>query len=264
MEERLQKLIARAGLTSRRRAEELIVQGRVQVNGRVVTELGTKADPEKDKITVDGRELPSPRRAYYLLHKPRGYVTTVRDPQGRPTVIDLVPARTRLFPVGRLDLDSEGLLLLTNDGELAYLLTHPRFQVEKVYEVWVRGYPAPKDLEALRRGVLLEDGPARAAKVEMLGSWQKGARLAVTMYEGRKREVRRLFAALGFEVERLIRRRLGPLELGDLPAGRARRLTPQEVASLYRAAGGKAFSLPKPGRDAAVREKIRGEARKDE
>lgn len=255
VEERLQKLIARAGVTSRRRAEELIVQGRVQVNGLVVTELGAKADPEKDTITVDGRELPSPQREYYLLHKPRGYVTTVRDPQGRPTVIDLVPAWTRLFPVGRLDLDSEGLLLLTNDGELAYLLTHPRFEVEKVYEVWVRGHPTPKDLEALRRGVLLEDGPARAAQVEMLGNWQKGARLAVTMYEGRKREVRRLFGTLGFEVKRLIRRRLGPIELGDLPVGHARRLTPQEVANLYRAAAGKAFPFPKPSRNAAVHRK---------
>ncbi|MDK2881934.1 MAG: rRNA synthase [Bacillota bacterium] len=265
MEERLQKIIARAGLASRRQAEQLIVQGRVQVNGRVVTELGTKADPERDTITVDGRELPSPHRVYYLLHKPRGYITTVRDPQGRPTVIDLLPARTRLFPVGRLDLDSEGLLLLTNDGELAYLLTHPRFGVEKVYEVWVRGYLAPEDLEVLKHGVLLEDGPARPAKVEVLGTWQKGARLSVTMLEGRKREVRRLFGSLGFEVERLIRRRLGPLKLGNLPAGHARPLTPQEVAALYRAAKDKAFTFPPAGRDAAAKEKrLRRKTRRDE
>ncbi|HHY92029.1 MAG TPA: rRNA pseudouridine synthase [Firmicutes bacterium] len=243
MEERLQKIIARAGLGSRRRTEELIRAGQVQVNGRTVTELGTKADPERDEITVQGKRLPSPRRTYLLLNKPRGYVTTLHDPQGRPTVADLVPGPERVFPVGRLDLDSEGLLLLTNDGQLAYLLTHPRFGVEKVYEAWVQGRPTPADLAVLRRGVVLEDGPARARDVQVLGAWAGGTRLALTMVEGRKREVRRLLAALGFPVERLIRRRLGPVELGTLSAGQVRSLSPAEVAQLYRAAAG--ASTPK-------------------
>ncbi|MDK2926633.1 MAG: rRNA synthase [Bacillota bacterium] len=238
MQERLQKLIAQAGLASRRRAEELIARGLVQVNGETVTELGAKADLERDTITVQGKKLPSPRRLYLLINKPRGYVTTVRDPQGRPTVLDLVGTRERVFPVGRLDLDSEGLLILTNDGRLAYLLTHPRFQVEKVYEAWVHGKPRPEDLAALLSGVLLEDGPARVQAVEVLGTWRGGSRLAVTMVEGRKREVRRLLAAVGFPVERLIRRRLGPLPLGSLPAGRFRPLTAGEVAALYHAAEG--------------------------
>lgn len=236
MQERLQKLIARAGVASRRRAEELIRAGRVRVNGRVVTELGTKADPEKDRITVNGRELPSPRKRYLLLHKPRGYVTTLYDPQGRPTILDLVPPGERVFPVGRLDMDSEGLLLLTNDGRLAYLLTHPRFQVRKEYDVWVRGEPTARDLALLTHGVTLEDGTARARSVQVLGPWKDGMRLRVTMTEGRKREVRRLFAALGFTVERLIRRRVGPVALGSLPPGQIRSLTAEEIAALYRAA----------------------------
>ncbi|MGI6604367.1 MAG: rRNA pseudouridine synthase [Firmicutes bacterium] len=237
MQQRLQKLIADAGIVSRRRAEELITQGRVRVNGKVVRELGAKADPDVDSVSVDGRSIATPHRIYLLLNKPQGYVTTARDPEGRPTVLDLVRTNVRVFPVGRLDLNSEGLLILTNDGCLTNLLTHPRFQVTKTYEVWVRGSPGPRDLKVLTKGVILEDGPAAAKRVALLGPWDGGSRLQVVMGEGRKREVRRLFAAIGFPVERLIRRRLGPLALGSLPVGQYRSLTPEEVASLYRAAG---------------------------
>ncbi|HHV08196.1 MAG TPA: rRNA pseudouridine synthase [Firmicutes bacterium] len=238
VKERLQKAIARAGICSRRRAEELIISGRVKVNDVVITQLGQKVDPENDIIKVDNNVLNlRVPKVYLLLHKPPGYITTVHDPHGRPTVMDLIPKKVRLFPVGRLDLNSEGLLILTNDGRLAHMLTHPRFEVTKTYEVWVKGQPQANKLLKLTTGIVLEDGLAHAKRVSIVGTWTQGTRLDVVMAEGRKREVRRLFQAIGFPVQRLIRHKLGPLSLGQLPLGHTRSLTKEEVAALYRAAG---------------------------
>jgi 23S rRNA pseudouridine2605 synthase len=237
--ERLQKFLARAGVASRRHAEALIEAGRVRVNGQVVTQLGTKIQPGKDKVQVDGRVVQAPAtHIYLLLHKPENVVTTASDPQGRQTVLDLLPPELqaqRPFPVGRLDLDSEGLLLLTNDGEFALHLTHPRYEQEKEYHALVQGRPAQAALEMLRRGVLLpgEKRPTAPARVQFLRAGQSGTSwIAVTLHEGRKRQVRRMLAAVGHQVERLIRVRVGPLRLGDLPPGRWRALTADEVKRL--------------------------------
>lgn len=239
MQERLQKLLARAGVASRRGAEALIRQGRVTVNGRTVAELGTRADPERDRVAVDGRPISCEPLTYILLHKPRGVVSTARDPRGRPTVVDLVGgAGVRLYPVGRLDYDSSGLLLLTNDGELAHALTHPRHQVEKVYRVRVKGHPSAADLDRLRRGVPLDDGVTAPASVREVGRGEGGgAWLEMAIREGRNRQVRRMLAAVGHEVTALIRIREGGLSLGRLRPGAYRPLTRTEVARLYRAAG---------------------------
>ncbi len=232
---RLQKLLAEAGVASRRGAERLIQAGRVTLNGRVVTELGVQADPERDRIRVDGRALPrrEPKR-YLALHKPRGYLTTREDPRGRPRVFDLLPdVGERLHAVGRLDFDAEGLLLLTNDGELTYRLTHPRHGVPRVYHVCVEGRGDPATLAALRRGVLLEDGPARADEARWLRSAGPGrAWIALTLREGRYREVKRLCRAVGLSVERLVRVGYGPVRLGRLAPGAWRELTPRELTGL--------------------------------
>ncbi|NLG87438.1 MAG: rRNA pseudouridine synthase [Firmicutes bacterium] len=238
MKERLQKVIAQAGLASRRRAEELILSGRVKVNDTVVTKLGCKVDPMIDVVSIDDHVLPvQEQKTYILLYKPVGYVTTVSDPYKRPTVLDLVPNPKRLFPVGRLDINSEGLLLLTNDGTLAHLLMHPRFGVTKTYEVWIKGQLSADKLQQLTTGIQLEDGPARAIKVSLVGSWSQGSRWKVVMGEGRKREIRRMFLSIGAPVQRLIRRNLGPLSLGQLTPGQFRPLTKAEVVALYQAAG---------------------------
>lgn len=231
---RLQKILAEAGVASRRGAERLIQGGRVRVNGRVVAELGAKADPEADRIELDGRPLP-PREARrcILLHKPAGYLTTRVDPRGRPTVFALLPdLGARLYPVGRLDGDAEGLLLFTNDGALTYRLTHPRHGVQRVYEVQVEGRITPSALATLRAGVLLEDGPAVPDLVQPLGHEGGRSRLRVTLSEGRYREVKRIFQALGHPVRRLVRIQFGPLRLGRLPVGEWRPLTPAEVRAL--------------------------------
>ncbi len=237
--ERLQKFLARAGVASRRHAEALIEDGRVRVNGQVVRQLGTKVQPGKDEVQVDGRVVqPSASQVYIVLHKPAGVVTTASDPEGRQTVLDLLPQELqaqRLFPVGRLDLDSEGLLLLTNDGEFALHLTHPRYEQEKEYHALVQGRPAPEKLEALRRGVLLPDErrPTAPARVQFLRAEdERTSWVAVTLHEGRKRQVRRMLAAVGHQVVRLIRVRVGPLWLGNLPPGRWRALTAEEVRRL--------------------------------
>lgn len=238
MEERLQKLLARAGIASRRRAEELIGRGRVTVNGRVVRGMGCKADPGRDRIEVDGRPIRFEPLTYILLHKPKGVVSTARDPQGRTTVLDLVPdAGVRLYPVGRLDYDSSGLLLLTNDGRLAHALMHPRHRVEKVYEVKILGRPSASALEHLRRGVMLADGMAAPALVRVLRHEGDATWLEVAIREGRNRQVRRMLAAVGHEVLELKRVREGDLLLGDLRPGCHRRLSPAEVERLYRSAG---------------------------
>ncbi|NLY88559.1 MAG: rRNA pseudouridine synthase [Firmicutes bacterium] len=236
MQIRLAKYLAQSGVASRRKAEELIGAGLVQVNGKTVREPGRKVDPDCDRVTVAGREVaPAQELIYLVLHKPAGYVTTVRDPWGRPTVMDLVPekyARFRLFPAGRLDQETTGLLLLTNDGETALALTHPRYQVAKVYEALVKGVPRAGTLRHLRRGIRLEDGPTLPAKVDILRIEEGNATLKITVYEGRKRLIRRMCRAAGHPVLALKRVAMGPLALGDLPAGKTRVLRAAEVKRL--------------------------------
>jgi 23S rRNA pseudouridine2605 synthase len=231
---RLNKVLAQAGLTSRRGAERLITEGRVAINGVVTRELATLADPDVDLVTVDGTPLPrSETLRYLLLHKPRGYVTTVRDPQGRPVVTDLVPGDVRLYPVGRLDADVEGALLLTNDGTLTHRLLHPRYAVPRVYEAQVEGVVRAGDLPRWRRGVALEDGPAVPLAIEVLGRGDGNTtRMQLTFAEGRKHEVKRFCDALGHRVLRLRRLAFGPIALGHLRPGQWRTLTPREVAQL--------------------------------
>lgn len=236
--ERLQRILARAGYGSRRSCEELIVEGRVTLNGTVAT-LGDRADPVEDEVRVDGLDVNlDPNVKYYVLHKPLGVVTTMRDPQGRPDIRAFLPEGPRIFPVGRLDRDTEGLLLLTNDGDLANALTHPRFAVEKEYLAEVEGVPTPKHVGQLRRGVELEDGLARAKSARLAGrSGDRGA-VRLVMTEGRKREVRRLLAAVGLPVTRLVRVRVGEVRLGGLAPGERRELTLDEVVALRRVVDG--------------------------
>ena len=226
-------------MASRRTAEELIQAGRVRVNGRVVTQLGTKADPKTDRITIDGRLVRvAGDPLYILLHKPVNVVTTLSDPEGRPTVRALLrEVRTRVFPVGRLDFRSSGLLLLTNDGELALRLTHPRYGMRKTYHVKVKGVPAPETLARLASGVRLEEGRTAPAEVRVLRSQDGKTWLAITLGEGRKREIRRLCESVGHPVEKLRRMALGPLTLGRLAPGQHRLLTEREVFQLRRAVG---------------------------
>lgn len=234
---RLQKAIADAGLMSRRRAEELIAAGRVTIDGRQAR-LGDRVDPYLQRVEVDGSGLPiRPDAVTYLLNKPPGVVSTANDPQRRPTVVGLVPKTPRVYPVGRLDTDSEGLILLTNDGELALRLTHPRYGVTKTYLAWLEGVPADRDLARLRRGVQLEDGPARPVKVRRQSVAADRALVEIVVAEGRKREVRRMFEAIGFPVTRLVRTAIGPLRDQKVRPGEWRRLTPAEVLVLYRAGG---------------------------
>lgn len=231
--QRLHKVLAHAGVASRRAAEDLILQGRVQVNGRVVTELGTKVDPKRDQIRVDGQRIQvSAQAIYVVLNKPKGVLSTMEDSRGRKSLGDLVSVPERLYPVGRLDANSQGLILLTDDGDLAHLLTHPRYEHEKEYRVLVNGVPSEKTLEAWRRGVLLDDKPTAPAQIEILSKDRHGAYLRVTMREGRKRQIRRVAALLGHPVRELTRVRLGPLKLDALEVGQWRYLTPKEVREL--------------------------------
>lgn len=234
MLERLQKIISAAGITSRRAAEELITEGRVRVNGRVVTELGTKADASKDHIKVDGKLInPHQPPTYIMLNKPAGFVTTMSDPEGRPTVQDLLKGvKTRVYPVGRLDYNTEGLLLLTNDGDFAHLITHPKHEFPKTYLTKVKGVLTEKQIDMLEQGMFLQDGktaPARVKKVrkEEMNSW-----VEITIHEGRKRQVRRMFDHIGNSVIRLKRIKTGSLVLGDLPEGNYRHLTNEEIKTL--------------------------------
>lgn len=240
--ERLQKVLARAGLGSRRVCDALIAAGRVTVNGERATP-GRRIDVEHDEVAVDGVPLGvRPGTVTYLLHKPAGVVTTAADPQGRPTVVDLVPAEPRVFPVGRLDLDSEGLLLLTNDGDLAHRLTHPRFGVEKEYLVHVEGRPTRAALRALREGVDLADGRTAPASASVVGP----GLLRITIHEGRNRQVRRMCEAVGYPVRRLVRTRIGPIADRRLRPGEWRVLDPGEVRALERAAAAEP-STARPG-----------------
>ena len=231
---RLQKALSRAGLMSRRKAEEAIAAGRVTINGRVAV-LGDRIDPEVDRVEVDGVPVPvAPGLVTYLLYKPVGVVSTVSDPQGRPTVVDLVPPEPRVWPVGRLDVDSEGLILLTNDGELTNHVTHPRHGVTKTYVVWVDGEVGRRELRRLTEGVHLEDGPARAVRARLLESHRGRSLVELVMAEGRKREVRRMMESIGHPVRRLVRTAIGPISDRELRPGGWRRLRPEEVAALYR------------------------------
>ena len=261
MTDRLHVILARAGVASRRGSERLIAAGRVRVNGKVVREQGVKVDPNADEIEVDGQLLrPQERNVYLLLHKPVGYISTVKDPHGRPTVRDLIPVSKRIYPVGRLDADTEGLLLLTNDGEITNYLTHPRYEHEKEYLVQVEGSLSPDNLRQLREGILLEDGVTAQAKIQVisqaeLGRWVPSARgrssskktwLRVVIHEGRKRQIRRMLQAIDHRVGRLIRLRMGSLTLGDLRPGQWRYLSSNEVARLQAQAkpGGQAKKKP--------------------
>jgi 23S rRNA pseudouridine2605 synthase len=235
MSERLQKIMARAGIGSRRACEEIIKEGRVQVNGKTA-EIGQKADPQKDRIVVDGKVLGKPEKLVYVaLNKPRNVISTVSSPDPRKTVRDLVPLEGRLYPVGRLDIESEGLVLMTNDGELANRLTHPRYGCEKEYRVLVPRIPDDKQLSAWRHGVVLEDGYRTApAKVSVESPAPKGAWLRVIMKEGRKRQIREIGDQLGLPVIRLRRVRIGTLQLGRLKPRQWRELTAGEVKALKR------------------------------
>ena len=243
--ERLQKVLAHAGVASRRKCEKLILQGRVRVNGQVITKLGAKADPGQDAIEVDGQPITLEEKVYILLHKPRGYLSDTQDFRGRSSALGLVPSKERLYPAGRLDAESEGLLLLTNDGELAHRLTHPRYEHQKEYLALVVGRPTEATLRRMRKGVKKDGEILRAdavQRLERLGpqaqihGWKEAPKgmvwLRITLHVGKKRHIRRMCAALGYSVRRLIRVRIGPLELGDLPVGKWRYLTKREVKRL--------------------------------
>ena len=220
-------------MASRRKAVDLVRAGRVRVDGEVVTEPGTLLDPARSRVEVDGRAMAVEPKVYVLLNKPRGPISAAVDRRGRSTVLDLIgDLRGRVYPAGRLDADTEGLLLITNDGELTYRLTHPRFEVEKVYVAEVEGRPSRRALDRLGRGVMLADGPAPPARVRMLRGAGRGAALEIAVHSGRKRMVRRMLEAVGHAVISLKRIRVGPLELGDLPPGDWRELTAAEVAGL--------------------------------
>ena len=233
--ERLQKFIARCGLASRRKAEELIRDGKVKVNGQPVTQMGFIVDPEKDRVEVGGRRL-KPKRSptYLLLYKPAGVVSTCDDPQGRKTVLDCLPGKERLFPVGRLDFLTEGLLLMTDDGETAQRLAHPRYQVAKTYLVETQGPLTEEKAALLREGLALEDGMTKPAKVAVEYSSKEGSRFSLTITEGRNRQVRRMCEALGLPVVYLCRTRMGFLDLKGLDPGGYRRLSAKEAERLRR------------------------------
>jgi len=238
--ERLQKLLAAAGYGSRRACEVLILEGRVSVNGAVVTELGSKADLSSDVVAVDGKLIPRPRLLYVLMNKPAGYVTTVRDPHASRSVMQLLPELpARVFPVGRLDKETSGVLLFTNDGALANRLTHPSHGVPKTYRAVVKTTPSDAALEKLRKGVRLEDGMTAPADVRVLGQDRKSGRctLELVLKEGRNRQVRRMLEAVGHPVEELARTRFGPLSTHRLPKGACRMLSKAEVERLLRLVG---------------------------
>ncbi len=248
MEERVQKILARAGYGSRRACEEIIAKGRVRVNDQVIG-LGDKADPVKDKIVVDGRLLERAEELVYVaMYKPRGVLSTVKEPGERQTVRDLVPVPGTLYPVGRLDYDSEGLILLTNDGDLANQLTHPRYEHEKEYRVLVAKVPDPEQINLWRRGVVLEDGFKTApVEVYVASRYGKGAWLNVTLREGHKRQIREMGKVTGLPVAKIIRVRIGSLRLGNLKPRQWRYLTAEEIEDLHKPAGAEAPKT-KPGR----------------
>jgi 23S rRNA pseudouridine2605 synthase len=235
---RIQKALADAGLMSRRAAEDAIREGRVAVDGTSAV-LGDRVDVSTQEVTLDGVRIPvNPALHTYLVYKPKGVISSASDPEGRPTVVDLVESEARLYPVGRLDYDSEGLILLTNDGELANRVTHPRFGVEKKYLARVKGSPAQSEVRRLTRGIDLDDGPARALSARVVDRRGKETLVELTMGEGRNREVRRMFEALGYEVTGLVRTAIGPVSDRSLRPGQSRRLSPAEIRELMGAGTG--------------------------
>ena len=233
--QRLQRYLASAGFGSRRQCEELIEAGRVELDGTVVTKLGTTVDPSVSKVRVDGVLLKKQKLVYYAVNKPIGVVTTNRDPHGRPRVVDLVPPDERVFPVGRLDRNSEGLILLTNDGELAQKLTHPKFGVRKVYRVTVAGKVDSETMRQMRKGIYIAEGVVRVEGAKLLKSRSRSTEMEIVLREGKNREIRRILARLGHKVQHLRRIAVGPLRLGDVPAGAYRVVSHQEVEKLWRA-----------------------------
>ena len=235
MLERLQKVLAKAGIASRRGAEELIRQGKVRVDGRVVTEMGIKVDPETQDIQCDGITLTSQeKKVYILLHKPTGYLSTVDDPQGRPIVTDLLKnIKERVYPVGRLDLDTEGALLLTNDGELAQKILHPSHEVNKTYVARVKGVPGRKKLDTLSKGIELEGRKTWPASIKVMKTEAQSAVIEITIHEGRKRQIRKMFDAIGHPVLGLKRIAYGKLKLGELRPGKYRFLTPADIKFIF-------------------------------
>ena len=239
MEERLQKIISQAGLASRRAAEKIILDGRVQVDGQVIQELGLKFDPLQHKIIVDGRPLQAPEHhVYFLLNKPKGYLSTAKDDRGRRTVLDLIPeSEARIYPVGRLDNNTEGLLLLTNDGALMNGLLHPKYEVQKTYVARITGQPSEAVLDKLRQGIQLEDGWTAPAVVQLLQQGDGESQVSITIHEGRNRQVRRMFAAIHCDVKALKRIAFAGLNLSGVKRGQHRPLTAKEVTALYKLAG---------------------------
>jgi pseudouridine synthase len=235
MQERLQKILAKAGIASRRKAEELIRQGKVTVDGRVVTEMGIQVDPEQQRIEFDGKPVTvEEKKVYVLLHKPAGYVSTVHDPQGRPIVTELIKGiQERIFPVGRLDLDTEGALLLTNDGELAQKILHPSYEVNKTYRATVKGKPSKKKVEMLSRGIDIDDRKTWPAQVKVLSAGVRETTLQITIHEGRKRQVRKMCEAVGHPVLKLKRIAYGKLKLGNLAPGKFRFLSKKDLQLIF-------------------------------
>lgn len=237
--QRLQRVMASAGVGSRRECETIIEEGRVEVDGKVITTLGTKVDPTKQKISVDGDELRVEKLQYFILNKPPGVLSTSNDPSGRIRVIDLIQTRNRVYNVGRLDQSSEGLILVTNDGDLANRLTHPRYGIEKKYHVQVAGRPEGHDLKTLTDGVYLAEGKAKATSAKFIRKGKESSWIEITLTEGRNREIRRLLAKIGHKVRTLKRVSIGPLKLKELPKGAHRELTNAELNALKKAAFGK-------------------------
>jgi 23S rRNA pseudouridine2605 synthase len=238
-EQRINRILSLAGIVSRRRADELIQSGRVMLNGQTIRELGTKGIWGKDSIRVDGKEIPEPTlRTYLMLNKPFGYICSLNDPEGRPIVTDLInDPSLRIYPVGRLDFDSLGLLLLTNDGDFSYRLTHPRYRIPRPYKVTVNGIVNEEVLRALRKGVQLEDGFSGNSKCDLIGQSGSKSIIRITITQGRKRMVRRMMESLGYKPIHLIRTGFGNLELGNLKIGKYRHLDPDEVFALRKMVG---------------------------
>ena len=232
-EVRLQKFMAHAGVASRRKSEEIIAAGRVKVNGETVTEMGFKIDPTEDYVEVDGNEIEREKKRYFKLHKPVGVISTASDPKGRKTVVEFVDdIKQRLYPVGRLDYNSSGLILLTNDGKLTHILTHPSFEIEKTYRVIADGRIAKDDIARLEAGVELDDGMTAPARVDQLNYQGERTKFLITIHEGRNRQVRRMCQAVGHEVTDLMRLRFGPIELDSLQPGERKELSSEEIARL--------------------------------
>lgn len=230
---RIDKLLSNSGFTSRRKVEEFLHHHEVLVDGKAILEPGERVDPQSQTITIDGKPLESEEKIYLVFHKPKGVMTTVSDPHTRRTIYDYVHTNERVFPVGRLDQDSEGLVLLTNDGDLAYKLTHPKFEVEKTYQALVKGSIDEKKLELLRNGIELEDGKTAPAKVIVTQRLPQGkAWLEFKIHEGKKRQIRRMCAAVNLHIIRLVRTQMGPIQLGNLPVGKSRYLTEADLQAI--------------------------------